>query len=220
MSQYPSDPSDPFATPPASRGDMDFGDVQPPSSWPKVIGIISIVYGSLGIICNSCVSASPFVMPMLSELVKQGIVEQARQNGETIDPNSISLPPIFSFSPLILAAGLIGFGLSIFLIVAGAKLVRRAISARPMHLIWACGTLLAILLAGIHAAETYAALKTWAAANPDSPAAAQMNPASNLVQSACGLIIRLIYPVFILIWFGLVKRDTREITAGTPESTL
>lgn len=48
MTSFPSSPS----APPVNPGQIDF-DPEPPS-WPKVIGIISIVWGSLGVICNAC----------------------------------------------------------------------------------------------------------------------------------------------------------------------
>jgi|GEM_PF-2778596 len=41
-----SDPIDPAAAPPTTQG--DFVPVKPPESWPTVIGVISIIFGSLG----------------------------------------------------------------------------------------------------------------------------------------------------------------------------
>lgn len=215
MSQFPSssDPSMPVM--PNFGGPVDYS--AEPKTWPKTVGIISIVYGSLGVICNSCIGLSPIAMPMLGDMMRQGVVQQAKQNGQSLDAASIALPPMFQLDPLAIFLGVAGFGLSILLIIAGSMLIKRSPAGRKLHLVWVGAVGLLLLLAGVHAFILHGKLSDWYTNNPDSPLRAQFDPTITLVQSVVSIVIRAAYPGFILIWFGFVKRGTADIT-NAPEA--
>jgi hypothetical protein len=184
-------------------------DLPPVAGWPKTVGIISIVYGSIGILCNGCGVLKAVTGPMLTNWAK-GMVPANQQAQMT------SVPP----SPLGIATASLGFLWAILLIVAGSMLVARQARARTLHLVWAViqlGLWVMGLISGLE--ETKQQLAQMASQPTGGFKADQMKPVFYGV-FACILVVLLIYPVFTLIWFGLVKRDTHEITSGYEEPIL
>ena len=117
MSQYPTDPV------PSMTSDFQLSG-EPPA-WPKGVGIISIVLGSLGTVCGLCIAVFTFAMQPFMQ--KMGEL-QAQGGGARGGPVIPTTPMPAELSPGILsivAAVFWPIG-TILLIVAGISTVRRA----------------------------------------------------------------------------------------------
>ena len=164
--------------------------------WPKVVGIFSIVFGSLGLMCNGCGGAMLFAMPALLKLSEE-------QLGPAPD---VFKPPVAQ-----LAMVPVGFILAIVLLVAGIMLIRRKPVARVMHLVYAVVNILltsAGVAVGLMQLEKLAA---WKAANEGDQWAAQINMPQQYFTLAFATVIGIAYPLFLLIWFGMVKRKASDM---------
>lgn len=161
--------------------------------WPKVVGIISIVWSSLGMFCGVCaIGGGYFAVSMMP-------AEQRSQ-----------FPPNMLPSGLMLVVAALSMLSGVLLIVAGVVTLRRNPLGGKLHIAYA---VLAILLS---AANIYlqigqqADLAQWARENPDTMFAKQMqSPGQQVGQTvgyAVGAIMGFAYPIFLLIWFGAVKR--------------
>src|SRR5689334_5975232 len=93
-------------------------------TWPTAIGVISIVWASLGLICNSCSAIQHAVPGLLSGLAPGG-PQAAPQAG----------------SPVMLGLAIVGFFWSILLLVAGIRTLSRAPAGRALHLAWVAGAI-------------------------------------------------------------------------------
>ncbi|MDX2132448.1 MAG: hypothetical protein SFY69_10390 [Planctomycetota bacterium] len=190
-----------MSTPPFEPGLID--EMRPIPSWPKVIGIISICWGALGLVCTGCGG-------LWYALGPQWLAQQ---------PGMGELPP--SMKPtgamwLVLAAGL---GLAGLLIGAGVTCTMRRPVARPLHLVYAVLALLVGVVSTYVQWQTMVAMNQWVAENPDSQFAKQHNAAGQMAGLVAGLVIGNAWPLFALVWFGAVKR-TRESFGPPPEPTL
>jgi hypothetical protein len=171
--------------------------------WPKVVGIISIVWGGIGITCIGCGVAGALFAPSLIPR------DQAAQ-----------MPPPM-MSPLQYLQMLLGVVMAILLIFAGVLTLRRNISGRYLHLAYAALSLPLFALSIWAGLQQQAAMDQWAAQNPDSPMAKSMSgPQAQIGQVvgwAFGAAFGLLYPLFLFIWFGLIKRTPRSMGAGMVE---
>ncbi len=170
-----------------------------PPAWPKVIGIISIVWGSIGLVCGGCGIASPFFM---------GVMLQGQ--GE--------LPP--SLSPTLTQMALMAFGLllAILLIVAGVTTMNRKPAGFIMHIGYAVVSIPVTLLGLYFSWKQQAELAQWAVENPDNMIAKSMSAPGQSIGQVVGLVfvgtLGLAYPIFILVWFGLIKKP-RDMGVAT-----
>ncbi|MCB9837924.1 MAG: hypothetical protein H6813_01165 [Phycisphaeraceae bacterium] len=168
--------------------------------WPKVVGIISIVWGSIGVICNGLGVASSFLSPMM-----------AGSAGEGQMPPSVTDPPM-----TVILASVFGVLLSIFLVVAGVMTVLRRYAGRSMHLIYAPLHLISIVVGVMMQLEIQSQNAQWAKDNPDTIFAQQQQVGGivGLVMLGIFTVIFLIWPVFCLVWFGLKKKTHQDMTGG------
>ncbi len=181
-----------------------------PRTWPKVVGIISIVWAALNLLCGVCGMFSPQItMAFLPPEFQQ-------------DP----LPPTMKPGLLMYTALGIGFLVALLLLVAGISLVSRKRSARGLHLAWAA---LACVMGAIGLYLQWSAnaqMQEFMQQHPDSPWTKQQKMAGGagqmgmIVGIVFGVVLGYAWPVFCLIWFGLVKRDSAEICAGVEESVI
>jgi hypothetical protein len=163
-------------------------------SWPKVVGIVSIVWGSLGIMCNGCGVASMLVMP--------GLMAQAVPN----EP----MPPQFQPSGLAIAASGLSVVVSAVLILAGILVMRRREVGRWLHLGYAGAALVLTIVGVAIQLQMFAAMEQFVRENPGSMWAQQQNAPGAKFGQQTGLIFGVIlgaaYPLFCLVWFGVIKR--------------
>jgi hypothetical protein len=232
MTQYPPPlPADP-------RGGFGPGSVVPPMdpsgfeyreppSWPKVIGIISIVLGGLGLLCQPC---GLFVVVGMEAFMQQMAQFQAQAGPNAAGPGQATIPttPMPGalkyglLSILSAAGGILGVSL---LLVAGINTLRRASSGRMFHLVYAGVSSLFTILSFIGAYQYYMASDAFFKGNPSDEwtkfFAGQGGAGLALVQAGVVSVIALIYPVFIAVWFGVVKtRHEQMLGSNTDEQSL
>lgn len=201
----PSNPSDVYVAPPMAGGEW----VEPPEppKWPKVVGIISIVWGALGLCCNAAGIGSTFFLP--------GLMKSAAANMQGGMPPAVTDP-----NPIMLVAVSIGLVVSIFLIASGVVLVNRNPLARLLHLLYALLAIVAGAIGIYLQMEQQADIAEWMKANPDADFTKQQQ-ATGALGSMIGLILGVVlgfaWPIFCLAWFGLVKKRPDDITGGVEE---
>jgi hypothetical protein len=194
MSQLDSDPVSPHS------GEFE-GSGEPPA-WPKVVGIISIVLSSLGLFCGGC---GLVFMAFMGQFLK--MAEQ------TLGP----VPPPMLPSPALIGIGALGWLWGFLLLAAGIATVRRRPLGRTLHLVSAGGSILIAIVSTILNLQYQAAIQQWVAANPTSKWAQQQSPIGQYAGMCFGLAIGLGYPIFLLVWFGFVKRRPEDMGVRSEE---
>lgn len=170
--------------------------------WPRLVGILSIVWGSLGIVCGGCMTLSSAFMRNLLKMAEE-------QNGPA--PEAMITPPALVAS--------MGFGtlVTILLLVAGITTLKRSITGRTLHLIYAVLSILNSVAGLWLSLEQHKAMAEWASQNAGNPYAANANMGGmNTMIAVVFTAIAVAYPLFILIWFGLIKRAQASMT-GLPD---
>lgn len=171
--------------------------VEPPS-WPKAVGIISIVWGSLMIGCGACGIGFAFAGQSL------------------IPPEQASQYPPVSINTVQLVAGGFGFILNALLIVAGAMTVGRKPLGRTLHLTYAVISIPLLALSIYGQVLQQSEVDRWVRENPDTAYAKQvasMGSIGSLIGYAVAFVFGLVYPMFCLVWFGLIKRSSQSMGA-------
>ncbi|MGD9692241.1 MAG: hypothetical protein AB7G17_12465 [Phycisphaerales bacterium] len=180
--------------------DLD-GDTKP--AWPKVIGIISIVWGSLGLVCNGA-----------------GIGWQLMAGSFVGNMPGGAPPALTNPSPLGLGLGAMSIIWSIVLIVAGAMTVGRKPVGRTAHLVWAAGAVALTVLGIFLQLKVQGQIDQWCIDNPDAEFAKQQamsGPIGKYMGIGCIVFFGFGWPLFSFIWFGLVKRKPSDITQGVTD---
>lgn len=202
-----TNPDDVYLAPPAIGEGYDDDMFREPPKWPKVVGVISIVWGSLGLCCNALSLGSGAIMGKL--------LSSAASNMQGGMPPVITHPPALS-----LVAGGIGALWSVFLIVAGATTASRRPVGRAMHIAWAIGGLMLMVLGLYVQMKVQNEIAAWMQANPDAMFTQQQQKAGaigKVIGFAVAIVFGLAWPVFTLVWFGLVKRKPDDLTGGIVE---
>lgn len=180
---------------PPTHADLLDEDISPRPAWPKVIGIISITLSSLAIFCGVAGSA----------------MEAMGMSGGP--PGSPPPPPM----PMIMYvyAGL-NVILNVILLTAGVMTTLRKPAGRPVHLLHA-GLKIPLTIWGIIISlNMQAARQEWTEQVMGAEAAA-MTAMIGLIMMAVFSIVSFGWPIFLLVWFGLVKRRNSDITIGVDE---
>jgi len=172
--------------------------------WPLVIGIISIIWGGLWLLCGGLGLA---FLPFSAK-----VMEQALEG----DPLPYGMVPT-STDYIIGIGGVLG---SLLLLFAGILAVSRRPLTRPLHLVYGIITIPLSLWSYMNQMSKAALNAEWAKEFPSNPMAAGMSMDSS--QAAAGQIIGLVLtillgvciPLFYLIWFGLIKTKPEQITGG------
>ncbi len=197
---------------PPMFGQPDLG--AEPATWPKVVGIISIVWASLGLICNGCTAVSALLQPMIAGMMPPEAQQQMQQQ-------MAGQSPIFN-----IVMGVIGLIMSVLLLYAGIQTMRYQWKGRMLHLAWAA---LSVLLGIGGSVVGYGMMKQQLAAQmqqmqSDPNTAAQAQQMQGGIEAfaygafGCTVLFSLAYPVFILIWFGLIKKRPEDM--GPPPQEL
>ncbi len=197
---------------PGGAGDSAFDLPMMPRTWPRNVGVISIIWGALGLLCNSCGLLGQVFQNMAAGMVPPGA------NGQQMPP----MPDVMKSTIGEMGLMGIGFVTSVVLIIGGSLLVARKPIARPLHLLYAAVSIVLTITYAVVAMQKQAAILEWAKQNPDNMWAKQQNMAGDFAYLIVGVLslLGLVYPGFCLIWFGFVKRNTQEITEGYEEPLL
>ncbi len=171
--------------------------------WPRVVGIISIVWGSLGLLCAGCgIVYFGVMMPRFSQMAEE-------QMGGPMP--AVMMPPLGQY--VMMALGTV---LAVVLVVAGSLTAARNPLGRVLHLAYgAVGVLLSLVGSAI-GVQQQLAIAEYFRQNPTDPWAKQNNPTVGFVMVAVMALLGLAWPGFCLIWFGLVKRTAESLTGGAP----
>jgi len=169
------------------------GVPQPQSSWPGVVGTISIVLGSLGLLCYGCNSIMTFASPFVQNFMPPEM-QQAQAQGAVLALN--------------IGSYCIGFLLALLLLFSGVGIVQRRRWGRTASIVWAF--LRAALAAIVLALTVILAQDIADQTNQQMQARGQASPftvTSDLVIliAVISVLLQLIRPVFILIWFNLAR---------------
>lgn len=181
-------------------------EIQNRPRWPKVVGIISIVWGSLGLVCGGLgLVATPFMPKILAASLEDG------------QPVPYGLVPTATDY----AIGGLSLGLAVLLLFAGIACVSYRPVTRAMHLLYAGVSIPAVVwgyMNQMHKAELNA---QWAREFPDSPMASgfdQSSAGAGMMGQVFGLALLIVlgmgFPLFYLIWFGLIKTKPEQVTGG------
>jgi hypothetical protein len=179
-----------------------------PPKWPKVIGIISIVWGVLTLGCLGC-GVVGILMPMMAG----SAMSDAFPDG---------MPPQMTQGPSVIMIVLlaIGFLLSLLLITAGAVLLTRKPAARWLHLVWAGASVLSTFGSMAMQMRQQQDMRQWIRDHPDTKFAQQQKAfggIGEIVGWGVTLVFGLGYPVFCCVWFGMVKKEPEEYTKGVEQ---
>ncbi|MBX3381298.1 MAG: hypothetical protein KF805_14480 [Phycisphaeraceae bacterium] len=172
-----------------------------PSSWPKVVGILSIVWACFGLTCIGCFAGW---LSFGTALLPPNLKDAPKPPGMVM-----TLPIAFQLGS--------GFLMSLLLIAAGIQTLRRQMSGRTLHLVWALLTI-PIGAIGLYISwRQQIEAEQWFSDNPDSEFAKGYRPGKGgqMVGLLIGAFMQYAWPTFCLIWFGLVKR-TKESFGAPP----
>jgi hypothetical protein len=191
----------------AEPGTYDQYDEPEPPAWPKTVGVIGIVVGAISLCCGVLGAGSLFFQ-------KQMIA------GAIAPPYP---PSIDSPSPVFLALTVVSLLWNIYLIVASAMLVARKHASRSLLLIYAVGALAIGTISIYFSVQTQLDMQEWMRNNPDTEfAQTQQMGGGGTIGMIIGLIVGAViayaWPIFLLIWLGLVKRSADDM--GTAEDTV
>ncbi len=193
-------------TPPTEQVGLDEFDLNEAPRWPKVVGIISVVWGGIGLTCGGCGMGTPAIM---------GFLMGSQLNGAP-------LPPLWTFGPLDYVLGVLGIVMAIVLVVAGVQTILRRRLGRALHLVYAVVVLPMIVVSALNGFSKQSAMAQWAKDYPDNEFAQRINAGGpdqmiELVVGVAMILFFMLYPLFCLIWFGLIKNKHEQMTGGVEE---
>lgn len=171
-----------------------------PPKWPKVMGIISIAWGSLWLLCGL---GGVGMMAFMSSMRP---AESASSGGPPSFPKEM-LPS--SFQMLLMV---IGLPWAILLIASGIATVTRRRAGRPLHLVYALGGLVLVGVSTMAGVSHMSDVQRWVAANPDNMFAKSHTNIGDLIGLAFGVFMGAAWPLFCIIWFAPAKHSP-EINA-------
>ncbi len=196
-----TDTTPPSMTPPVGLGELP--DL--PSKWPSVIGVISIVFGSLGLVCYGCNSLSTMLSPMM-------------QNA--LPPEARASMPQGTFLVISIASYCVNFVLSVWLLTTGIGQLRRRPWSRASAIGW---SLVKILTTVVGTVATLAFLPDIVARTnsmfqrPNATALFTITESMIVAIMVIGLVFSIAWPVFMLVWF-MRQRIRDEVTAWAEEA--
>ena len=179
-------------------------------AWPKVVGIISIVWGSLLLLCTGW---NVLGVTVLSSMNRTSLETQFPDgfSSEIADPTLIQ--QLMAISSLLL---------TVILVVSGALLLLRKAVARPLFLFYSVATLIMSVLGVWYVLGIQSAAAIWINNNPGTTFAdaGDIILLILLVSVVLMTLIGLIWPVFCLIWFGFKKKTHQDMTGGVDLDTI
>lgn len=183
----------------AWEGDEPFLDLP---GWVKPVGIISILWGALGLFCG--------VLGVGGSILMRQMQQSASNQMQGGFPDVYLNPPASAQ-----AAQVAGMVWAFLLIASGAMLLARKPVARPMHLVYALGAIILTVWGIYEQLQIQIAVRQWIADNPDSDFARMSGQGGMMgafIGIGVGVLLGMAWPIFCLVWFGLVKRKPTDIT--------
>jgi hypothetical protein len=185
-----------------------------PPAWPKAIGIFSIVWGSLAVICGVCGAIAVLSMDQIFQWAANMQAQSGRPAPQGFPsgpmPHELKMNAIQLIGAFISPIG------GILLLAAGIFLVQRKPPARPLHLSYAITSLLGTLLGFVGSYFYMQSVSKYIASNPSDAWATFMGqqgggPQLQFVQALVVTVIAVIYPTFVLLWFLFVKKCAADM---------
>lgn len=173
---------------------MDAGDdFREPPKWPKVVGILSIVFGALNLVCNGIGSVFAFLTPTFMK------------SAEAQSPGGFP-PSMTAFNPLMAGLMVVSLCFGVLLLLAGIMTLNRRAVGRPMHIVYSLGAIVMLVVGIVMQLQQIDELAAWVRDNPDAAFSQQWSPITTYVSMAIGIVIGGGYPVFCLVWFGAMGK--------------
>lgn len=168
--------------------------------WPKVVGGISIGWSVLGLGCMGCgLGALVFFKDMM--------------------PQEMRDMPSMQFTTAQAIQASLGVLMGLLLIAAGVLTCMRQRAGRTLHLVYGFLSLPMFFYTIIVQIGVNERMREWIEQNPGSPAA-QGGPGGQAIGELIGYVVAavfgLVYPVFLLIWFGAIKHE-KDAMRGSEE---
>ena len=155
------------------------------SGWPGVVGIIGIIYASLGLFGTFCGLAYPFILPWYVDWWRSlGTPEQQVQEVEA------SMPPV----GWTVFASLVGLALVILLFVGAVRLLRRQVSGAKLCALWSWTIIPWTIIATVITLVFHF--------NTPAPSGGPGQQIGTGIVTVIGTVIGLVLPVFMVIWFA------------------
>lgn len=203
---------------PPTFGEPDFAEPRP--GWPTGLGIFSIVWGSLGVLCGGCTAASTFAQGLMLEWAAKMQAQGPQQAGAGALPTG-PIPAELQPSAMQVVGGVIHPLGGVILLVAGILLCMRRPVARMTHLVYAAVSLLGTIVGVMGVMSWVNSFRAFEAAQPDHEWVAYFNNFSNpsmMVAQTIGFaFVSVLFPVFVIIWFGMVKKRPEDMGAVAPD---
>jgi len=177
-----------------------------PPGWPKVIGIMSIIFGAISVCCGGLgLIATPFLGPIM----------EGQLNGA---------PPSPDMTPdlITIGIGVLSLLLNVVLVIAGIVLISRKASGRKLHLLYSLLFVPIVVATSWNALRVQAAKEVWAHDYPDNPIAQGVQKQIDMgipiaeITAIVILLIALAWPLICIVWFGFVKTKHSHMT-GQPD---
>lgn len=189
--------------------------------WPTALGIFSIVWGSLAVLCGACASVSTFAQGPMLEWAAKMQAQGPQTPGAPAMPSG-PIPAEMQPNAAQIVTGLIHPLGGVVLLVAGILLCMRRPAARATHLVYAVVSLLGTVVGVVGVMMWVGSFRRFEAANPDHEWVHYFNTFSNpsmMVMQTIGFsVVSVLFPVFVIIWFGLVKKRPEDMGAAAPDS--
>lgn len=179
------------------------------SMWPTVIGILSILFGSLGLIMHASQCVMYFMMNrMFSELFREF---GARATAAGVYPPE-PLPTFVTLSStvMLISAALLTIW-SGFLIFAGIQLLKHRTLGVTLHVLWAIGKLVLSVALLLPMLVLLAQLFSMMDRLSDSSGSMTSRPnplpgvGFSVVTALISLVVMWSYPLFVLAWLSVRK---------------
>ncbi len=175
------------------------------SVWPTVVGIIGIIYASLGLFGTFCGLAFLFILLSYADWLESfGIPEQEVQEMQA------SMSPV-SWTVL---ASMVGLALASLLFVGAVRLLRRQASGARLCALWSWMIIPWSIIATVITLVFHL--------NAPAPSGGQGAQIGIAIVTVIGVVVGLVFPVFVVIWFArpTIKSQVAQWRRRSDESAL
>jgi hypothetical protein len=181
------------STPPTIAGPLT---TQSETLWPRVIGIIAIVFGGFGLVCSG--------WGMFGVAIAKAMLKNVPNQGGQVE----QIEAMDRMQPWVVGSSLVALFVAILLLVAGIMLVRRRAVARTLCMSWAG---IKIIFAIVNTIVSFMMQPGQIQSAPPQGAAA-ITTSMQTMEGPIVIFFQLInlawalaLPVFMLIWFNRTK---------------